>query len=288
MKKTAFYIFLAAALLCSCEDNTTEVERPLYPTEGAVNARYTIGDDVTVVFAKGNLQYQASSKTWRFANNQYDVIGYANEFADTAYSGWIDLFGWGTSGYEGLMPYSVSDTSLQYVSGEYDIAGTQYDWGVHNAISNGGNKVGQWRCMSYDEWSYLFNYREQAKTKRALATIQTVGLDGGDMHGLLLLPDKWVLPADCSFHYGADEGFATNVYSVSQWNKMQGAGAVFLPAGGERTGRHVTMVGDYGCYWTTTYYTDESAYELYMLSSEYSFYTTGRASGHSVRLVMEK
>lgn len=286
------YIIIIAAVLAmlavGCEGEKSEVERPLYPTDGAINARYTIGDNVTVVFAKGNLQYQASSHTWRFAGRQYDVIGYDNEQADTTYSGWIDLFGWGTSGANELMPYTVVDTSERYAFGMFDIAGSEYDWGRHNAISNGGNNVGAWRVMSYDEWAYLLKYRNRATMKKALATIENVGLNGTAMHGMLLLPDKWELPEGCSFQYGTKEGFETNVYSVEQWNKMEGAGAVFLPAAGERSGVTVSMVGDYGCYWTTTGYTLESAYELYFLSSGYHFYYTDRATGHSVRLVMER
>jgi len=49
---------------------------------------------------KGNLQYQATTKTWRFADQQYHVIGMDNEKISETYSGWIDLFGWGTSGYD--------------------------------------------------------------------------------------------------------------------------------------------------------------------------------------------
>ena len=124
--------------------------------------------------------------------------------------------------------------------------------------------------------------------KRGLATIEVPGVYGSAMHGMLLLPDKWELPEGCTFQYGTRDGFGTNVYTMEQWNRMEGAGAVFLPAAGERTGVRVSMVGDYGCYWSSTGYTLESAYELYFLSSGYQFYTTDRASGHSVRLVMER
>ena len=287
-KNTVIVIAMLAVMAGGCTGEETEVERPLYPTEGAINARYSIDDDVTVVFSKGNLQYQASSRTWRFANRQYEVAGYDNEQADTNYSGWIDLFGWGASGANGLMPYTVSDSSERYAYGMYDIGGSQYDWGVHNAITGAGNGVGLWRAMTYEEWRYLLKYRTDAAKKKALATIENVGLHGGAMHGMLLLPDKWELPEGCTYQYGVKEGYETNVYSAEQWNKMEGAGAVFLPAAGERDGNTVGLVGDYGCYWTTTGYTLESAYELYFLSGTYDFYPTNRATGHSVRLVMEK
>lgn len=291
MKHTIKYTFLpllATLVLCACKPEEPVVEKPLYPTVGAINARYSVADTVTVVFAQGNLQYQATTRQWRFASNQYDVIGTGNVLIDTTNSRWIDLFGWGTSGYNDLMPYATDDTSSHYAPGEADIARTEYDWGQHNAISNGGNKVGQWRTLTYQEWQYLLYYRRDASLHRALATIENVGPAGTDMGGIVLLPDKWELPANVTFNPGSIEGFQTNVYTVGDWNLMQSVGAVFLPAGGYRDGTNVNLVGTYGCYWTASYYTDDSAYELYFQSSGLDFYTTARAAGHSVRLVMNK
>jgi len=279
---------VATLVLCACQPEVIEVEQPLYPTVGAINARYTVADSVTVVFSQGNLQYQATTRQWRFAGNQYDVIGSGNVLIDTTNSGWIDLFGWGTSGYNDLMPYATDDTSAHYAPGEFDIAGTEYDWGQHNAIANGGNKVGQWRTLTRKEWQHLFYFREGASLRRALATIENVGPAGTDMGGIVLLPDKWELPSNVTFNPGSTDGFQTNVYTAGDWNLMQSAGAVFLPAGGYRDGTNVNLVGSYGCYWTATYYTDESAYELYFQSSGFNFYTTARATGHCVRLVMNK
>ena len=288
MNRIILLCLIAGLLIAGCEKPKDKPEKPFYPAEGAVNARYSIGDTLTVVFAQGNLQYQASTSTWRFASNQYDVIGYNNELLDSNYNGWIDLFGWGTSGYEGLMPYTVDDSNSHYVPGERDIAGTDYDWGQYNNISNGGNKKGVWRTMTYNEWRYLFNFREDAKVKRGLATIAGARSNGGDMCGLLLLPDKWELPAGCSFQYGVAEGFETNRYTMEQWNKMHGAGAVFLPAGGYRDKYTVSLVGEYGCYWMSTYYDGFTASELYIQNKGYDFSTSARSNGHNVRLVQER
>ncbi len=68
--------------------------------EGALPGLFSVSEGEQVRFSKGNLQYQASTKTWRFADQQYDVIGMDNEKISETYSGWIDLFGWGTSGYD--------------------------------------------------------------------------------------------------------------------------------------------------------------------------------------------
>ena len=72
---------------------TTEVNSGEVPV-GAINGLFTInssGDQV--YFSQGNLQYQASTDTWRFAENQYDIIGNANSNISPTYDGWIDLFG---------------------------------------------------------------------------------------------------------------------------------------------------------------------------------------------------
>lgn len=282
------YVLGALLALASCEKDEPEAERPLYPTEGAINARFSVSDKTTVVFAKGNLQYQASTGTWRFATNQYDLVGEDNALADTSYSGWIDLFGWGTSGNEGLMPYSTTDSNRYYVPVQTDISGTLYDWGQLNAISNGGRTAGLWRVLSYDEWLYLIQHRPSASVKRAQATIRNCDGQGTDVMGYVLLPDKWELPQGCTFAWGSKYGFATNVFTIGEWNLMEHAGALFLPACGYRDGREVNLVGSYGCYWTGTYFSDDAAYEFYFMDGRSELSTAARANGHSVRLVQEK
>ena len=54
-----------------------------------------------VRFSQGNLQYQASTNTWRFAPDQFTCISEdANNNASATYSGWIDQFHFGTSGWD--------------------------------------------------------------------------------------------------------------------------------------------------------------------------------------------
>ncbi|MGM9825371.1 MAG: hypothetical protein ACI3Z8_02915 [Paludibacteraceae bacterium] len=79
------------------------------PAEGI--GVFTVAEGKTVAFAAGNLQYNAAQGshycaygsvqqgTWRFAEHQYDYIGYDSMNISQSYDGWIDLFGWGTSGY---------------------------------------------------------------------------------------------------------------------------------------------------------------------------------------------
>ena len=63
-------------------------------SEGALKGQFSVAADEQVFFSQGNLQYQASTDTWRFAENQYDMVGADNKNISATYTGWIDLFGW--------------------------------------------------------------------------------------------------------------------------------------------------------------------------------------------------
>ena len=49
MNRIVLFCLLAVFLLSGCEKPKEKQEKPFYPAEGAVNARYSIGDTVTVV-----------------------------------------------------------------------------------------------------------------------------------------------------------------------------------------------------------------------------------------------
>ena len=264
---------------------------------GAINGRFTInagGDQV--YFSKGNLQYQASTGTWRFAEHQWDYIGDAagNNTASgrETQSSWIDLFGWGTSGWNSgancYQPWSTSTSYTDYYPGgayTNNLTGSyaNADWGVNNAISNGGNAAGQWRTLTYDEWYYLLNTRTNASSKAGYATVAGI-------HGVILLPDSFTDPmknnGSGSFVPRATTGWDANVYTADNWTAMQTAGAVFLPAAGGRSGTSVYDVGSYGLYWPSSYYSSDYAWNVNFssgsLSTEDASY---RCYGFSVRLV---
>ena len=258
--------------------------------DGAILAEFSVSDSTKVYFSQGNLQYQASTNTWRFAEHQWDYVGNDNVNISEKYAGWIDLFGWGTSGYNGKNPYMTSKEETDYGDGENDIAGTNYDWGVYNKISNGGNQAGLWRTLTKDEWNYVISNRTDARYLRGTATIN--GIDG-----LILLPDNWILPKGCIFTYGEDMhndelpyvGCTKNIYSASKWKKMEANGAVFLPAVGYRylTGMYGVSVTFYGFYWSSSADDNIDASSLDFYGSKVSTGGSGRDYGHSVRLVQD-
>ena len=254
---------------------------------GAINGLFTINDNGDqVYFSQGNLQYRASIDTWKFAENQWDCVGYGNENISSTYNGWIDLFGWGTSGWEGsgatyYHPWDTdySNGSLYGPSGQYDLTGTyaNADWGVRNPISNGGGQAGQWRTLTKDEWVYVFQGRSGASSKYGHGKVN-------GQNGMILLPDKWMLPSGLSFTAG-NSGWA-NVYSTEQWEQMEQNGAVFLPAAGNRLGTDVGSVGDWVGYWSASYYNSIRAYFVSFLAwNLFPQNYENRLSGFSVRLV---
>ena len=200
---------------------------------GAIGGLFSVSATQQVCFSQGNLQYQASTNTWRFAEHQYDYVGSANSNISSTYSGWIDLFGWGT----GNNPTLAISSSTYY--------STFVDWGS-NAIINGGNAVNQWRTLTQSEWYYLLYSRANASSKRGTGNINGVG-------GLIILPDSWAQPSGCpQFSPGVASDWSHNSYTLAQWAQMESAGAVFLPAAGFRNGTNVNRVGSYGRYWSST------------------------------------
>lgn len=239
---------------------------------GAIGGIYSVSAMDKVYFSQGNLQYQASTNTWRFAEHQWDYVGTQhpgagnaggtvngsdNYYISSTYNGWIDLFGWGTSGYNNKYPYM---TSGDYVDGENDISETLYDWGVYNRISNGGNQAGMWRTLTRAEWVFLLTARYTSSGIR-YAKAQVNGVNG-----VILVPDDWnvtTFSLNNTNESGAD--FTSNVVGEMVWrDTFEPAGAVFLPAAGKSNGLPsvigVTGVGVTGFYWSASYYDGDNAY----------------------------
>ena len=258
---------------------------------GAINGLFSVGENSQVNFSQGNLQYQASTNTWRFATNQWDYVGADNASISQTYSGWIDLFGWGTSGYNHgavcYQPWSTSKTSSDYYAyGDannnlFDQTG-QADWGF-NAISNGGNQENSgWRTLTNTEWVYVF------ETRSTVSGVRYAKAQVNGVNGVILLPDNW----DSSYYTlnninTGNASFSSNEISASTWmSSFEEYGAVFLPAAGYRYEISVSSVGSYGYYWSSSYYSSSSAYfvcfgDNYLNPENYR----SRYSGHSVRLV---
>ena len=245
MKKLLFSIALVASTMM------------VLATDGALPGRFTInanGDQV--IFSQGNLQYQPSTQTYRFAEHQWDFIGDAtngnvyeegiksnNAIVNASYSGWMDLFGWG-----------VGDNPLRISSDEdYDIF---TDLG-RNQISNGGNDENIWYTMDKENWLYILFRRPNASNLFDLGNVHGV-------NGMIILPDNWIAPEGVSFipstisglncntdEYCLNSGgnFSHNIISDENWSRMEENGAIFLPASGYRWGIQTQHAGQWDMFY---------------------------------------
>jgi uncharacterized protein (TIGR02145 family) len=287
LSKSMVVCFMAAVMLMSVGCHKDSIS-PITPDgDGSLPGLFSVSATQQVYFSQGNLQYQASTNTWRFAEHQYDYVGTQtadvygyhggnvsgsdNRSISSTYSGWIDLFGWGT----GDNPTLSSDN--------YGAYGTFVDWGS-NPISNGGNTANRWRTLTQAEWEYLLNTRPGASSKIGTGNINGVG-------GLIILPDNWTLPSECSFTSGNASNhndWTRNSYTLSQWAQMETAGAVFLPAAGSRDGTNVYLVGYIGYFWSSSPNDGGNACSMYFYSNYLNAtFDINRSLGFSVRPVQD-
>lgn len=256
--------------------------------EDAIPGVFSIAPDRTVLFSKGNLQYQAGTGTtaapqWRFAANQYDFIGNnagnnVTEDRDKQ-AGWIDLFGWSATGRTDIngylqQPYVTTTGWANYrtlsaaASGEMLTRANGGDWGVCAG--------GDWRTLTSEEWTFLLgNTAPRTSSKHKLSTV-TFAPDKS-VYGLIIMPDNW-------------SGTLNGTTDQSTWATLEAAGAVFLPAAGYR---YDTTVNDNRCgyYWAAnaTEGSNHTAYQLFFNTSGTLRTSNGQERGHgcAVRLVTE-
>lgn len=275
-----------------------------FTANGVSNCSFLVSASKEVLFSAGNLQAQRyrSGSTyvykWRFADHQYDVIGSSNSTNITVNGSWFDLFGYATSGFNNgqtaYAPNSTSSTNGDYFNG--NINGTNSDWGRYIKSSPGiyyGSTLvtsENWRTLTKDEWSYLIG----RSGKVAFATI------AGNYKGVVLLPDydeigaPWnyaeKLPSGPSFTAGFAGGYTTNSYTASEWDVLEMAGAIFIPATGYRTGTTVNNTDD-GYYWSSSIGTaalgKNRAYSQFFNGSTCSTGQYQLQQGQAVRLVIE-
>ena len=267
-------------------DSIVFVDVPALP-EGALSGEFSVSATKKVHFSKGNLQATTTDLganwAWGFAEHQWSYVG--NSAANNAINGdktvstngTVDLFGWSTPAtYYGI--HNGKTTS--------DYSGNFVDW--RNNIGEG------WYTLSKDEWGYLFYTRINAASLFGLGSVNGV-------NGTIILPDNWVTPDGASFtpsttqgladqdgYYSNDNGnnFSHNTYTAEQWSVMESAGAVFLPAAGERYGTGVDDVGSEGGYWSSTPLDGYGAYLMFFRSVSLSPKGgSDRYNGQSVRLV---
>ncbi len=283
---------------------------------GALPGQFSVSANSQVRFSQGNLQYNNNGShtvagggtapgIWRFAAHQFDYINSVSYVSATTRD-WFSFFSWGTSGWNNgntfFMPYEHDNCTYglpQYndsngygfgptdgVSYRFSLTGTyaNADWGVYNAISNGGNRPEIWRTLSMNEWYYLLVTRTTASGLRyAKAYVN-------DKPGLLILPDNW---DSTLFHLNNANNdaaqYMNNYISISDWQRLEIEGVVFLPATSFQFGLMETYENPFGNYWSSSTYSLVShAYSLFfdnghVIRTNIAY----RYAGISVRLVKD-
>ena len=248
--------------------------------DGALNGTFSVSATNKIYFSKGSLRYQPSTQKWRFAEPQYDQLHKASDvnpdgYVDVSneykadYTGWIELFGWGCTGYKDteynadqtcFMPYETATGDGSH----YGPTGSEYkldvarhsDWGYVN-IENGGE--GGWRLWDMEEVLYMMNLRDTPSDIRfAWAQIDEAGTDD-DAIGIIIFPDEWDttfydIQHPNTFETTGPDQFYINVISVDDWNNiLEPNGAMFMITPGGRIGTALVEPGStLGLYWSRT------------------------------------
>lgn len=280
---------------------------PVQPVEPeVVPGKFTINSaGVTIQFAKGNLQYQASTNTWKFADAQYIALGKGggNETAAdlrASQSDWIDLFGWGCTGirhegmtYNSYQPWATSTNSQDYYKQEaQELSVENYtDWGCLFSDENN-----EWFTLSKDEWEYLNNsrsnsdgttYTKTGSKRPYYAYIEVNGVPGDLYFADDWNYDKW--PSDVTkpthFNHCGSAGSTTyGSYTVEEFEKIEATGAVFFPITGFRSGvtvgeglKRPAATGDRVGIYSTRTPKDQTHSAIYVFTSGDGRYSNGNS-----------
>ena len=288
--------FLLSMALVAIAGAGTQASAQTAPAN-AINGKFSVAADKQVYFSQGNLQYTQSTATWAFAEHQYDMIGTDNVTGGTvshdategdevygeALADKIDLFGW--SGSTDAVQWGVGIT---YNRADY--SGDFVDWGS-NTI--GTDAPDTWRTLTRSEWEYVLSDRPDASTKRGVARINLSSDGTVYANGLILLPDTWTAPAGITFKSGVASEQSVQAYAdyqtftLSEWQKLESAGAVFLPAAGMRSTTQVLYAHREVFLWTATYDDATYVYQIDANSWLIDTYLSERCCGRTVRLVQD-
>lgn len=288
---------------------------PLEPLKGI----FSVSDTKRVQFAEGNLEYQASTDKWKFADEQWIAFGKGagNETpaADRAtQSEWIDLFGYGCTG--NFYPGETHNTNKTYIEYQpwttfvypgtdgkdktyyiYDNLSVinKTDWGY-----NVSDDLYSWFTLNEEEWKYFIDRSTKMTTNKPQWDYAYVVVNG--VKGDMFFPDGWTtenwpsgVPEPTTYNDCGKNGSITYAdYTIEQFKQIEAvAGVVFFPATtGHRIGETVKMTYDgggnnmtIGIYWSTTRDASEAPYTF---GSGDSRYNSRKPTGGAAQTMVAK
>ena len=265
-----------------------QVEAPAGAVPGG---KFSVWTNRKVWFSAGNLQWKPTTNmgtsrsttggdrgTWRIAPRQWDFVGYEarsgettvkwgtvagsynNGIEENSYEGWIDLFGWATSGYHVsnsyYHPYQYDNANGYGPSSASSITGNNanYDWGVYNTNAikyNGNTTSSSWCVLTNLEWLYLLGINGSG--------INRVVNGGSGLHKCFS-PAKYIygdstVYGALIYHDDYSDGSLTSTANPICELEAIPAGCVFLPVTSYRTGSSVQPTGTpiSSCYYWSSY-----------------------------------
>ena len=299
---TTLSVALHAGKIRTKELAGINVVKPV-PT-GAISGEFTVGMDGatprTVYFSKGNLYYDGTNSKWEFESNQWDT----NPTADDPTGSY------GTYSSSHVSHFLWSPDKDIAVSTSESVSGDASDVFFTNSPSdaakpnknfhvNGETGDNQWRTLTSAEWVWLLGPKDYPTPGTNCRTSSTIGGTSNARYaevkvngvcGIMLFPDEFTWPSDVTTvptTFNAGDPMWNRVNYTTDFEKLESAGAVFLPASGYRSGTIVSVVGSSGYYWPSTP-NGSDAYNLrFEAGTVDPQYNDPRTRGSSVRLVQE-
>ena len=227
-----------------------------------------------------------TAESWKFAEKQYDCVGRGTTAADggtnhanMAAGTTIDLFCFvgASATYNSYGIVLTNDNNGSFV-GNVASELMKSDFG-ENVID--GYPANTWETQLSSEWGYVLNTRTASTLNgkanaryvrvmisgvptfyNATATTSWKAAPFTDRYGIILFPDAYEHPSGVPLPAAANINVATVKwdgtgdpaiieYSVSQWEKLEAAGCVFLPTAGIReyqSGTSKWAVGQLNAY----------------------------------------
>jgi hypothetical protein len=107
-------------------------------------------------------------------------------------------------------------------SGDLTGENANYDWGVYNPITNGGNKEGLWRTPTPEEMKYILQERPNAA--KLMLRCMVCGVEGA-----IIMPDDfWSIRLRFPIEISSTDP-KDNQFGKDQWDFLESVGVLFIP-----------------------------------------------------------
>lgn len=207
----------------------------------------------TVVFASSNLFYNTEEDSFFLLQDQ---TSFMTEWDPNS----IDKFFWATTKEAAVAESFNANTCTQ---ADVLFAASGFEVGSYD----------DWMVLTSDEWYYILKERTNCSQIGLTQNARFANAKVAGIEGVLIFPDQFVWAdsmGSIPSNINQSNGGMVNQYTKAQLEKIEDAGAVFLPAAGYR--RYYSgnvefydhMSGRIGHYWSTTLGDSNKQYAKYV------------------------